>query len=153
MHLTKKYNRYLFVVSISKKCSGLGEEVITKYCLGKDDVKRFVSKTQIDIGIENYCGYSTQVVQLSDYTKRIINRGIDNFDMCFNINDKLQETVYLVTAKIGEKPVVIRDYLDSSIKVDWIKKGVVYTWKSNDCFLETYEEYDGKFSKIMLEDL
>ena len=48
------------------------------FCLGSNDVKKFVDMKRSEIGIEKYKGYSTQAVNLSSYTASIISKGLSS---------------------------------------------------------------------------
>ena len=47
------------------------------YCIGIEDVQKYVKKKRKEIGIEKYNGYSTEAIPLSSYSASIIKKGVE----------------------------------------------------------------------------
>ena len=70
----KKYPNTMFVVQIHMTEMRKGIET---FCIGLDDVHNFVEEQKNLIGKENYSGYNTQAVNLSEYASEVIKRGVE----------------------------------------------------------------------------
>tara|TARA_B100000902_G_scaffold278153_1_gene264013 strand:+ start:329 stop:568 length:240 start_codon:yes stop_codon:yes gene_type:complete len=72
----RKENRHpttLFRVQVFGKSSQLNEEI---YCIGTNDIDRFIQSKREELGLENYSGYSTQAVNLTSFTESVIILGV-----------------------------------------------------------------------------
>ena len=49
----------------------------TMYCIGTEDVQRYIKLKRVEIGIKNYNGYSTEAIPLSSYSASIIKKGVE----------------------------------------------------------------------------
>ena len=71
-----KENRHistLFRVQVYGRDNVLNEEL---YCIGTHDIDQFVKRKREDLGLENYSGYRTQAVKLSNFADSVIKSGV-----------------------------------------------------------------------------
>ena len=75
---TNKHPKTLFIVHMNTSNM---EKVRETFCIGLNDVHNFVEEQKRIIGKENYFGYNTQAVKLSNYAIEVIKRGVENIDV------------------------------------------------------------------------
>ena len=68
-----KYPYSVFIVEILLFNNVIADKV---HCIGLDDVHNFVEEKRKKYGPENYSGYRTQVVKLSNYASDVITKGV-----------------------------------------------------------------------------
>lgn len=64
----------MFKVTILLAGNKKGNEM---FCIGINDVYKFVEYQRLQIGLRNYSGYSSEAVPLSSYSASVIKKGVE----------------------------------------------------------------------------
>jgi hypothetical protein len=72
-----KYPLVMFQVEIILVGNKKGNKM---FCIGLDDVHEFTELQRSKVGVENYSGYRSQAVNLSEHSIRVIKKGVKYID-------------------------------------------------------------------------
>ena len=59
----------------------LSNRSITMFCIGINDVYKFVESKKLEVGLKNYNGYCSEAIPLSSYAASVIKKGVESLSV------------------------------------------------------------------------
>ena len=80
------HKNVLFKVNVFKYFE-LNNIIYSKHCIGKEDVRSYVDSMRLELGDE-YNGYATEIVVLSQHASKVISTGIECIETIKHFKNK-----------------------------------------------------------------
>lgn len=80
------HKNVLFKVNVFKYCE-LNNTTYSRFCIGKEDVRSYVDSMRLSLGDE-YNGYVTEIVELSQHASKVISTGIECIETIQHFKNK-----------------------------------------------------------------